>query len=293
MDYRLYATKVVSRHLYTFFAEEKSVRCGCDIESLHRMRVASRRLRAVLRTFWGVFPEKKAKKWRKAIRVIGRVLGVARQLDIQLRFLSQATHASKNPAYAAGVEILSARLKKSRAQAQKKIILVLDDVKVKKRLAGLRVYLKKSILNISEINEKEFGLRVKELVLARINWLLRYEPYVARPEKTKELHRMRVAAKNLRYTLEVLKPLYGRTIESYIRAARTIQDVLGDLHELDVWLQFLPEVSGSRKDNGMKKTALCLEAHCAAERARTYKEFVVKWNVLLQRNAWEKLKRAI
>ncbi|MFQ6042085.1 MAG: CHAD domain-containing protein, partial [Candidatus Poribacteria bacterium] len=55
-----------------------------DIEYVHRMRVASRRLRSGFALFEECFPPKRLKRWRKQIRRVTRALGDARYTDVQI-----------------------------------------------------------------------------------------------------------------------------------------------------------------------------------------------------------------
>ena len=51
---------------------------------------------------------------------------------------------------------------------------------------------------------------------------------------------MRIAAKHLRYTLEVFRPLYGGAAAKFIAAAQQAQRRLGEIHDCNVWVEFLP-----------------------------------------------------
>jgi CHAD domain-containing protein len=72
--------------LHTRFDEmvsfEKGTIEGADIEALHDMRVASRRVQAVLKIFRGAFPKKKFSKEYKEIRTLIRALGEVRDYDV-------------------------------------------------------------------------------------------------------------------------------------------------------------------------------------------------------------------
>jgi hypothetical protein len=52
---------------------------------------------------------------------------------------------------------------------------------------------------------------------------------------------MRIAGKHLRYTLEIFAPIYGHALDPHIRAMKNIQDLLGEIHDNDVWISWLPE----------------------------------------------------
>jgi len=55
-------------------------------------------------------------------------------------------------------------------------------------------------------------------------------------------HRMRIRAKWLRYAMEFLSPLYGMELEEYITTTKQFQDILGQKHDLDVWIELVPNL---------------------------------------------------
>jgi hypothetical protein len=73
--------------LDAFTTEISGVKEAQDIEYIHRMRVASRRLRAALPLFRTCFPDKQYLKWMQEITRITRALGDARDADVQIAFL--------------------------------------------------------------------------------------------------------------------------------------------------------------------------------------------------------------
>jgi CHAD domain len=54
--------------------------------------------------------------------------------------------------------------------------------------------------------------------------------------KTKVQHDMRIAAKRLRYVLELTGFVFGRPADTARRRARDLQDILGEIHDCDVML---------------------------------------------------------
>jgi putative phosphoesterase len=75
--------------------EVAGVRAGADIEAVHRMRVASRRLRAALALYVGCAGRREYRRWRREVRSITRALGEARDADVQIEFL--ASYAAALP----------------------------------------------------------------------------------------------------------------------------------------------------------------------------------------------------
>ena len=80
------ALAVLRRQFSAMLAKEPGTRLGDDIEELHDMRVASRRLRAALSLFADVLPET-ALKAREEIGWVGQGLGAVRDLDVQIEQL--------------------------------------------------------------------------------------------------------------------------------------------------------------------------------------------------------------
>ena len=57
------------------------------------------------------------------------------------------------------------------------------------------------------------------------------------PDAVYEHHALRIAAKKLRYTLETYAPLYRRGFTKPIARIKKVQDLLGDIHDCDVWIE--------------------------------------------------------
>ncbi len=75
--------------LEAFSKEIEGVKNAQDIEHIHRMRVASRRLRAALPLFVSCMPEKKYHQWLLEIQKITQALGYARDTDVQIAFITK------------------------------------------------------------------------------------------------------------------------------------------------------------------------------------------------------------
>jgi CHAD domain-containing protein len=74
---------------------------------------------------------------------------------------------------------------------------------------------------------------------------LDFDEIVDQPEKVAELHAMRISAKRFRYTLEIFAPLFEDGLKEYLKVLRSGQDMLGTIHDCDVWsglmVQFIEE----------------------------------------------------
>lgn len=290
VDPLLESQKTISRHLKRFLDERKTVLEPVDIEPVHRMRVASRRLRAGFSIFKDIFPPKKLEKWNKAVKKVGRVLGRARELDVQIRFLEAVRKKPKKHARAADTDEIIKSLKRQRQEAQEKIEGVLVDSDIKERLSGLKGWRCKLSGGAHRHLTKTFNAQKTEIILKRLDKLLEFSSFVSRPQSVKELHLMRIAAKKLRYTLEFLEPWYEAGMDSCIRASKRIQDYLGDVHEFDVLMQVLAAFKG-RKDKDLGGTVAYLTRECLRLRKEAYARFVRLWKDLEKKKLWEKLRK--
>ncbi len=121
----------------------------------------------------------------------------------------------------------------------------------------------------------------------RLEELYRFAVYVPDPLRHDELHAMRIAAKRLRYTLEIFAPVFqtpelAREFGWVYDKVKSIQEQIGVIHDADVrgpLLQdFLDKHAAARPEwsAGLQS----LRDAQAKERAAQYRAFVQYWNKL-------------
>ena len=93
----VYGAKIINTHVLAMQAEIEGVLEAKDIEYIHRMRVASRRLRSALAIFKGCLSSKDFKNFARDIRDVTRSLGAARDLDVQLGVLESVMPDFSDP----------------------------------------------------------------------------------------------------------------------------------------------------------------------------------------------------
>jgi CHAD domain-containing protein len=74
--------KILTARFNEMISHEQGTIDGSDIEALHDMRVASRRVQAVLKIFRSLFPKKKFKAEYEELRGLIRSLGEVRDFDV-------------------------------------------------------------------------------------------------------------------------------------------------------------------------------------------------------------------
>jgi hypothetical protein len=75
---------------------------------------------------------------------------------------------------------------------------------------------------------------LERIVRVRLDELYGFVPAALDPERTDTLHDLRIAAKRLRYILEVAEPCFGPYADKARKRAKELQDLLGEIHDCDV-----------------------------------------------------------
>ncbi len=75
---------------------------------------------------------------------------------------------------------------------------------------------------------------LERIVRVRLAELLAFMPRAGDPDKVEALHDMRIAAKRLRYILEIAHPCFGEYARTAVNRVKDLQELLGELHDCDV-----------------------------------------------------------
>jgi len=184
------------------------------------MRVATRRLRALLRAVRPVADRSWSEALRAELAWLGRALGPVRDLDVLLEHL-RARAAGLEPGPAEAFEPLLATLERERADARDAMLRVLREPRYLELLDALDAAAERPRLvpgasgTLSSIARHEFR---------------RFRKAAQRlpPEATDdELHALRILAKRARYATEFAAHDMHQPPSHFIRSAKRLQDILG------------------------------------------------------------------
>jgi CHAD domain-containing protein len=92
------AARVVAVRSEEVFARAEGVLDLGDVERVHDMRVATRRLRAALEIFAPAFPRKPHRKALKRVKALADALGARRDLDVEIELLESLTRSVEGAA---------------------------------------------------------------------------------------------------------------------------------------------------------------------------------------------------
>ncbi|MFZ3070265.1 MAG: CHAD domain-containing protein [Anaerolineaceae bacterium] len=303
----VYGAQIINKHLTAIAAEVDGVRAAEDIEYIHRMRVATRRMRSALVLFGECIPKQEYKTISREVGKVTRALGEARDLDVQLEVLKEAAVQFNTPRFSPGIRRLDLRLSQRRNEAQAHVNAAMDLMIEDRLLERIGKWAAPLLSNADSVYLYSPALYQLAFggVKTRLDDLLTHVPFIYDPQNTSELHAMRISAKRLRYTLEAFEDLYGPQIKPYISVTRKLQDLLGTLHDLDVWIAYIPEFIEEERgriwgyfgnDRPLKRLIPGLEAFKLSRiaiRQDTYADFIQEWDGIEQAETWEKLLRLI
>jgi CHAD domain-containing protein len=218
-----------------------------DIRSLHRIRIASRRLREVVPILQLEAPV--TKKLARKLRRVTRRLGSIRELDVLLLLIDEL-HASR-PSHRDALRRLGVAVKKGRDAERRRIgeRLPADDLsRMARRLGRIVDELRESETARPERRRPSRATSVAWAIDARtahraaaLNSAVADAGTVYLPER---LHAVRVAVKKLRYALELSSDTGDKTA-SALRILKRVQMLLGRMHDVQVLIERAREVQAS------------------------------------------------
>lgn len=124
------------------------------------------------------------------------------------------------------------------------------------------------------------GPNVDRIVATRLQELRDFAPDALAPAAGEPQHNMRIAAKRLRYVLELFVPCLGEEAEEARRAAKQLQTTLGDLHDCDLMLTKVDHISS-------------VAALLQARRERQFNDFVKQWQAEVNQGTWSALEQSL
>jgi CHAD domain-containing protein len=196
-------------------------------DKVHRMRIAARRLRAALRLFRRVLPEKRAAALRKELRWFGRALSEVRDLDVYAEdFRSYLQTLPREQLQSLGSYELHVR--RARAEARAALGALFGGERYLALLAAFAEFLegqpsaaalrRSGSLLVSDGFEKHLRKSAK-----RVRKVGRK---IGPKARGKKLHKLRICVKRLRYELEFFTGVYP-SLDGAAKATKALQDVLG------------------------------------------------------------------
>jgi len=216
---------------------EKGTRSGEDIEALHDMRVASRRLREALEIFQACFPPKSYGRLYERVRRITRALGRARDADVAVDYFAKTLAENQSVIEQVALQDILRRFARRQARRRAEMQRELDKVQP----AELQARFEKAFAIIERTPpSRQRGSRTalllaRRLFAQRLREVFACQRLIKGEGDIEGLHNLRIAVKKLRYVMETLDFTSGEQIKENLKFFKKLQTVLGDLHDRDVF----------------------------------------------------------
>ena len=263
------AFRIFSSQFCCMLSHEKETIKGEEIEELHDMRVAVRRMRAAAEIFETYLDSEQFEPYLKNLRKILGSLGEVRDVDV---FREKAEkYLEKLPlGHEHDLDPLFAVLTKEREKARKNMLDYLDSEKYqafKREFSDMLASPEILILPTTGRKHDALPHRIRDvlpsILYARLADISAYSEWVEGPYLPVErLHRLRIAAKGMRYTLEFFENVLGEDAKALIKELKALQDHLGNLHDTVIEVDLLDSYlrtgewgsAGDGKGSGKKKS---------------------------------------
>ena len=219
------ALAVLRRHFEALRANEPGARLGDDIEELHDMRVASRRLRAAMSLFADVLPPSAA-KLVDDLRWIGHSLGAVRDLDVQLEqldaWLTEVSEADRR-----ALTALRSLVAAEREAARTTMLADLDSQRYELFVGRFGRMLRSARGRRTGPPSLPARAVAPDLIEERFNAFRKAAEKIGDASPAADYHRVRIRGKRFRYALEFLADLYPAGTRLLTKRMIELQDILG------------------------------------------------------------------
>lgn len=229
-DHRLALLLMLRQRLSALVDALPSAQSG-DSSSVHQARVATRRLRAALPVLQSSMHARQLARARDEVRTMTRALGPVRELDVSLQHLEEI-----GPLLGASPRAL-ARLKRTlvteRMARRRQMRRVITPESIEQLHARLHRVGSGPLApwSRSALNEADRRVRVRA---ARMAAAIHHAGGLYLADR---LHAVRVAAKKLRYAMEIDRELKRSRSTARITQLKRLQDVLGDMHDFEMLIE--------------------------------------------------------
>lgn len=241
---RVVALAILRRHFSALVAKEAGTRLGDEIEELHDMRVATRRLRAALTLFADVLPPSVG-ALREELGWVGQTLGAVRDLDVQLEQLDEWL-ATIPEADRDALGALRALLDEQRAAARTEMLAALDSRRYELFVGRFGRMLRTGRVTRSGPSAQPALAVAPDLIEGRFRPFRKGGDRIGPGSNPGDYHRLRIRCKRLRYALEFLGDVYPDRARPLIKRLVALQDILGLHQDADVAIERLRGLAAER-----------------------------------------------
>ena len=204
-----------------------------SVEGIHDTRVAIRRFRSLIRDLTTILDIGPFKPLVKRLKKVADQMGTVRDQDVFIEGLKKMTADAEVPA---AIQGRIDRAREKRDKAFSKLAKTLekispDDLSQLFDSAVERVLGEPDLFRPTSVT-----VAGHDMICQRLADLVKFNDEIYDPSDSKGLHKMRIAAKRLRYTADIYTPVFGTQLQEFVDETAQLQSFLGGMHDNDLWI---------------------------------------------------------
>lgn len=247
-----------------------------NADGIHDLRVAIRRLRTAIRDLAVRSDKKEARKLDEELKSIAAFAGKVRDHDVALDVLAKLSAESNDALILSGLNEMITRRRKRREADLVSLAELLTAERTEHLSGAIRSVTAGAAADIKKRDEA--GPVIRE----RRSAFLELAPRLYDPLDINGHHKLRIAAKRLRYSVELFDRSPSGSEETPSERIAVMQDHLGDMHDCDVWISELRKNLKNYLKKGGETTPEFLAAEwllgeIVRRRAKNYREALELW----------------
>jgi len=276
-----YGRRLMRRQQRVVLENEEGVIRG-EVEPLHDLRVATRRLRVLLATFGEAFRLNEALHLERRLNELQKKLGPARDADVLIRILTSPPFVGRLETQPNYVRVLT-KLKVNRKRNRQKAVRILRSRSYHRLNTDLDAFIRNGLTP----RRKPVPSVAKLGAGAIRNALTRVDKHARIPKTfpADKAHKLRIACRRTRYLAEFFNPVLGPEVGKLAKRLRGLQDVLGDIHDIDVL------ITAIRTEYSLPPVAVLSELR--EERKKLMGKYVKAWSRLSDFRKRAKVKKVL
>ena len=228
------ARKALLKDLIKMREHEKGSRSGDDIEDVHQMRVATRRMRSIFQLLGEYFKARPVEQYQLGLRKVARALGEVRDLDVMIDNLTrfqETLSPEDQAALSKPITILSDR----RAAERKKLVSALDKKDYAHFVADFTQFVSTAGAGARALSKTDGApTEVRHILPVTIyEHLASVRAYdrALKDADDETLHLLRIEFKRLRYLLSIFEEVLGKAGKDFGEELKLLSDHLGSLQD--------------------------------------------------------------
>jgi CHAD domain-containing protein len=197
-------------------------------DGIHDVRVASRRIRSILRAHKRLFKKAPYADFQCRVKAVTRGLGTARELDVTIALLDTRRKKLKGPARVAANQIIR-RLRAQRTEESANVdagVHLIENGRFQKSIETLTSSAKSVSRCYLDSARNTLNKRLDAVLTAHEHW--------RQTRSDEDLHQVRIAFKRFRYSCEIFEPVYGAPLKEFILSLKAAQEHLGDWNDVRI-----------------------------------------------------------